>query len=224
MIRAYSSFARLGQAVELVSVLSIEDWEGNLLWEAPAAEPMDSAMDYETSLAMVEMMKGVVERGTGQSLRWKYGLTSEIAGKTGTTQDNADGWFIAYNPGIVAGAWVGADNPAIHFRTTALGSGAHTGLPIFARFMQEVEKDEDFEFISKAHFPDLSPELADRLSCSDYVLEDPDMTIIDKIRDVLARPDSLTEKKIRKPDVREKEEKKKEGFFKRLGNRLRKKK
>ncbi len=224
MIRAYSSFARLGQPVEPMTVLRIENWKEEVLWTTPEAEPMDSALDYGTARIMAEMMKGVVERGTGRSLRWKYGLASEIAGKTGTTQDNADGWFMGYNPGIVAGAWVGADNPGIHFRTTALGSGAHTGLPIFARFMQEIEEDRNFEFISSAHFPELSPELAKRLACQDYVLDDPNMTIIEKIMDVFARPDSIKEKKIRKPDVREKEEAKKEGFFKRLGKRLRKKK
>ena len=224
MISAYSTFARLGQPVDPVSVLRIEDWKGEVLWTAPEAEPMDSALDYGTSRVMAEMMKGVVERGTGRSLRWKYGLTSEIAGKTGTTQDNADGWFIGYNPGIVAGAWVGADNPGVHFRTTALGGGSHTGLPIFARFMQEIEKDGDFQSISSAQFPELSDSLADRLACQDFVLDDPNITIIEKIRDVFARPDSVKEKRIKKSDVRKQEEDKKEGFFKRLGKKLKRKK
>ena len=98
------------------------------------------------------------------------------------------------------------------------------GIAIFARFMKEIEKDRDYLSISSAHFPDLSPELANRLACQDFVLDDPNITIIEKIKDVFARPDSVKEKKIRKSDVREERKEKKEGFFKRLGNRLKKKK
>jgi len=224
MIEAYSAFARLGQPVEPVSILRIEDWKGEVLWTAPGTEPMDSAFDYATSRIMAEMMKGVVERGTGRSLRWKFGLTSDIAGKTGTTQDNADGWFIGYNPGIVAGAWVGADNPGVHFRTTALGGGSHTGLPIFGHFMQKIESDRNFQSISSAQFPVLPDSLAQCLACQDYVLEDPNITLIEKIKDAFAKSDSVKEKKIRKSDVEEEEKEKKEGFFKRLGNKLKKKK
>lgn len=216
MIMVYSSFANLGQPVEPVTLIKIEDWEGNILWKKEEVEPRDSVMDRVTSQAMVHLMKGVIERGTGRSLRTIFGLTSDLAGKTGTTQDNADGWFIGYNPAIVAGAWVGADNPGIHFRTTALGGGSHTGLPIFARFMQRIERDQNYDSISLAKFPQLSEELLARLDCPDYSLEDPDMSLLEKLFDGFVRSDTIKAKALKDPAIRKQEEQKKEKFFQRL--------
>lgn len=224
MVTAYSAFANQGLAVEPVSLLKIEDWQGTVLWEAEPAEPMESAMNSETARLMVEMMKGVVERGTGSGLRSVYGLRSDLAGKTGTTQDNADGWFIGYNPVLVAGAWVGADNPGIHFRTTTLGQGAHTGLPIFGKFLQQIERDPEFRTISQAKFPPLSEELASKLSCLDYTLEDPNMNFIEKLFDRFIQSDTTKSRKLQDPTIIKQEEEKKEGFFKRLRETFRKKK
>jgi penicillin-binding protein 1A len=226
MISAYTSFANLGKPVSPIALLKIQDWEGKLLWEAELPESMDSAMDLETSRIMVEIMRGVIERGTGASLRWLFGLKSDLAGKTGTTQDNADGWFIGYNPAIVAGAWVGADNPSIHFRTTALGQGAHTGLPIFARFMQKIEADRNFKYISTATFPELSPDLSSRLDCLDYSFEDPNMTRLERFFDGLINSgrDSSSMKELKQPDVIKEEPQKKKGFFERMRETFRKKK
>lgn len=224
MITAYSSFANLGQPIEPVYLLKIEDWEGNILWEYEKPEPRDSVMNYETAQAMVHLMSGVVERGTGRSLRTIFGLTSDIAGKTGTTQDNADGWFIGYNPAIVAGAWVGADNPGIHFRTTALGGGSHTGLPIFARFMQKIERDNNFSTISSAQFPPLSAELLSRLDCPDYSLEDPTISLIERLFDGFVRSDTIKAKALKDPAVRKQEDAKKSKFFERLKKVFKRKK
>jgi len=216
MVRAYATFANLGQPVQTVVLLKIEDWQGNLLWEKELDESPDSVLTQETARAMVHLMNGVVERGTGKSLRWLFGLKSDLAGKTGTTQDNADGWFIGYNPAIVAGAWVGADNPGIHFRTTALGQGAHTGLPVFARFMQRVERDPAFSYISMAEFPPLSDDLQARLDCPDYSLEDPDMTLLEKLFDGFVKSDTSKARRLSDPAVRKKEEERKKKFFDRL--------
>ncbi|MCK5821705.1 MAG: transglycosylase domain-containing protein [Bacteroidales bacterium] len=223
MVRAYASFANLGQPVEPVVLLKIEDWQGNLLWESVLDESPDSVLTQETARAMVHLMSGVVERGTGKSLRWLFGLESDLAGKTGTTQDNADGWFIGYNPAIVAGAWVGADNPGIHFRTTALGQGAHTGLPIFARFMQRIERDPAYDSISMAQFPPLSDELLARLDCPDYSLEDPNMTLLEKLFDGFVKSDTAKAKRLSDPTVRKQEDEKKKKFFERLKSVFKKK-
>ena len=157
-------------------------------------------------------------------MRWLFGLDAELAGKTGTTQNNADGWFIGYNPAIVAGAWVGADNPAIHFRTTTLGQGSHTGLPIFARFMQKIERDPKFANIKNSKFLELSDDLAYRLDCQDYSLEDPNMTILERIFNDLIKTDTTKSKELKDPAAQQKEEEKKKGFFKRLRETFRKKK
>ena len=86
-------------------------------------------------------MQGVINNGTGARLRSVYQLKGEIAGKTGTTNDNADGWFIGYTPSITAGIWVGAEDRQVHFQALALGSGSNMALPIWGIFMKKVLKD-----------------------------------------------------------------------------------
>ena len=225
MIRAYSVFSNLGRLADPVALLKIEDYEGNLLWQAEAASPTEPVMEYETARLMAEMMKGVVDRGTGTSLRWLFGLQGEIAGKTGTTQDNADGWFIGCNSRIVAGAWVGADHPSVHFRTIALGQGAHTGLPMFGRFFQQIERDPQYRQLALAGFPEMSPELSSQLDCQDYSLDNPNMTILEKIYQSLIQADTIKAKELKEPPkVQEKEhEEQKEGFFERMKRIFRKK-
>jgi penicillin-binding protein 1A len=95
-------------------------------------------MSEQVAYAMVSMLKGVVDFGTAKRIRSTYGLRAEIAGKTGTTNDNSDGWFIGVVPKICAGAWVGGDEKSIRFRSTALGSGSNMALPIWAKFMSKV--------------------------------------------------------------------------------------
>jgi penicillin-binding protein 1A len=115
---------------------------------------------------MIHMMQSVVSAGTGSSLRTKYGLTNDIAGKTGTTQSNVDGWFIAISPRLVVGAWVGADDPKMHFRSTALGQGAATALPIVAKFFQQANRDPELKKVLFARFAPLPEELADMMDCA----------------------------------------------------------
>ncbi len=224
MVRAYSTFANLGRPSEPVSLLRIQDWQGNLLWEAEQAEAPAPALNPETARVMVEIMKGVVEAGTGRDLRSVYGLKGDLAGKTGTTQNNADGWFIGYNPSLVAGAWVGADNPSIHFRTTGLGQGAHTALPIFARFMQELEKDPVYRSIALAQFPPLSDELAARMDCPAYSLEDPNPGLFEKIFDGLLKSDTTKTRKLKKREIKKEDTEEKKGLFRKLKDIFKRKK
>jgi penicillin-binding protein 1A len=114
---------------------------------------------------MIHMLKRVVNEGTGSSLRATYGLSNDIAGKTGTTQSNTDGWFIGITPHLVVGAWVGADDPRLHFRETSLGQGSRTALPIVGRFLQYANKDKALLHITRARFSSLSPDLLNRLDC-----------------------------------------------------------
>lgn len=173
MVTAYTAFANYGRAIKPVILLKIEDSEGNILYEAEENIPLKNAFYYETSEMMVQILREVVERGTAKSLRTQYGLQGDYAGKTGTTQNNADGWFIGFTPDVVAGVWVGADNPAIHFRTLALGQGAHTALPIFAKFMQQAEKSPKHRYIKNETFPPLEYDLLQDLNCADFALDDP---------------------------------------------------
>lgn len=171
MVTAYTAFANYGRAKQPVLILKIEDAQGKVLYEAEPSGFLNEAFNEETARMMVQILREVIENGTGSALYNRYHLQGDYGGKTGTTQNNADGWFIGFTPNIVAGAWVGASNPGIRFRTTALGQGAHTALPIFARFMQKAEQTADFSAIRTQRFYPLPEDLMTRLDCEDY-LED----------------------------------------------------
>ncbi len=102
------------------------------------------------------MLKAVVDGGTAGRLRFKYGMTGEIAGKTGTTNNNSDAWFMGITPTLVSGVWVGGDDRDIHFDTMVYGQGAAMALPVFALYMQKVYKDTHLGYNEKAVF-DLPP-------------------------------------------------------------------
>jgi len=191
MVSAYTTFANYGRPVEPLSLLRIEDRNGNVLFESEDNLPRDEVYDDEVGYYIVELMQGVIDRGTGASLRNVFHLKSEIAGKTGTTQDNSDGWFIGYTPNLVAGAWVGNDQPTIRFRSTALGSGGHMALPIFARFMQRLEKNAKLREYHKGSFYVVPYGLQRKMMCADYAEEDPDQNFFDSILRGFDRPDSL---------------------------------
>ncbi len=167
MAGAYGSLANQGNSVHPHYLLKIEDAEGNILWENEGYSS-ERIFSSETTALMVEMMKGVVNEGTAVRLRSTYGLSNDFAGKTGTTQNNADGWFIGMLPELVVAVWVGADNPAIHFRSTALGQGANTALPVFAEFYKQVNIDKDFYKLSRSKFPALPSNLAKKMDCDPF--------------------------------------------------------
>ncbi len=136
MTGAYSVFANQGTWTQPTYLLRIEDKNGNVLYTNHPR--VVQAMDEETAYVMNYMLKGVVDEGTGWRLRSKYGLRNPIGGKTGTTQNNSDGWFIGVTPQLVTGVWTGCEDRDIHFRSTSLGEGANTALPIFAFYMKKV--------------------------------------------------------------------------------------
>lgn len=171
MIGAYSTFSNEGIPVKPTYLLSIQDKSGKVL---ETFEPvlMKRALSKTSSIMIREMLKNVIDKGTGASLRYRYGLANDIAGKTGTTQSHADGWFIGITPDLIAGAWVGADDPRIHFRTIQYGQGAHMALPIWGRFMQQVNKDPAFSNIRHARFPRPPMEIVAALDCDPFMLEE----------------------------------------------------
>jgi penicillin-binding protein 1A len=139
------------------------------------------------------MMQTVVHEGTASRIRWRYGVYNDVAGKTGTTQANADGWFIAMTPQLVIGSWVGADDPRIRFRITELGQGSSTALPMVAYFLKQVNQDTTFKDISDARFKPLPRELQQQLDCDLYELTPELQEKIKKIafsRDSLIRADT----------------------------------
>ena len=139
MVAAYNTFPSKGVYVSPIFVTRIEDSMGNVLGEFNNRKK-EAISDY-TAYLMANLMQGVVNSGTGIRLRAKYGLKGEIAGKTGTTNDQSDGWFIRYTPSLTAGVWVGAEDRQVHFESLSLGGGSNMALPIWGIFMKKVVED-----------------------------------------------------------------------------------
>jgi penicillin-binding protein 1A len=150
MVGANGTFANRGRWVEPIFITRIEDRNGKVLEEfVPKSTEVFSE---EKAYVMTQLMKGVVIYGTGAALHGaKYKLTNPIAGKTGTTQNNADGWFMGLTPDLVAGCWVGGEDRSVHFNSTAEGQGAKMALPIWGKFFQKVYADKTIK-ISKGDF------------------------------------------------------------------------
>jgi penicillin-binding protein 1A len=124
-------------------ITKIEDKNGVLIKSfVPEQKELINA---NTAFKMVKMMRGVVDHGTARRLRFRYGFTGDIAGKTGTTNNQADAWFIGYTPQILAGAWVGCDDRYLRFSSEALGQGSAAALPIWGLFMQRVYADKSLD-------------------------------------------------------------------------------
>ncbi len=150
MVGAYNTYPSKGVHVDPVFVLRIEDKAGNVLSNFTARKR--EAISEHTAYLMVNLMEGVVNEGTASRLRWKYVPEGPIAGKTGTTNDQADGWFIGYVPKLTAGVWVGAEDRQVHFERLDQGGGANMALPIWGIFMQKVLKDGTLGISTKDNF------------------------------------------------------------------------
>lgn len=149
MVGALNTYTNEGIYIEPVFITRIEDKNGNVI-ERFIPEQQE-AMSEQTAYLMLEMLQGVVNEGTGIRLRYKYGFNHPIAGKTGTTQNQSDGWFIGLVPELTTGIWVGNEDRAAHFRSISLGQGANMALPIWAMYMQKLYDDPEIN-ISKAEF------------------------------------------------------------------------
>ena len=136
--------------VDPMFVTAIADNNGNIISEfSPRHVEVISEKAYYRILSM---LLNVVNEGTAHRVRSRFGLTAEMGGKTGTTNYNADGWFMGFTPQLVAGTWVGGDERYIHFNTMAYGQGASMALPIYGRFMKKVYADPTLNYSQSARF------------------------------------------------------------------------
>jgi penicillin-binding protein 1A len=138
MVSAYGTIANTGNYVEPVLVTSVQDGKGAVLEQFNPAPPQP-ALDARAAQVLLDVMRGVVDKGTGAGIRGKYGLKGDLAGKTGTTQDYTDGWFILIHPNLVGGAWVGFNDNRITMQDS-WGQGARNALHIVGDFFQQTEK------------------------------------------------------------------------------------
>jgi penicillin-binding protein 1A len=153
MVGAYSALANHGTFTKPYLIKRIEDKNGNVLYEHKAEA--QEAVSPNTAFAVIRMMQGVVDHpgGTASRLRGTYHFRNQIAGKTGTTQNNSDGWFIGATPNLVSGAWVGCDDRRLRFSRTAYGQGANMALPIWAIYMKYVYADKDIDLPEDPFIP-----------------------------------------------------------------------
>jgi penicillin-binding protein 1A len=179
MVAANATFANKGTYIQPTFITRIEDKNGKVLEEF--FPTTDEVFSEEKAYAMIQLMRGVVDIGTGTRLRFRYNLRNEIAGKTGTTQNNADGWFMGLTPDLVAGCWVGGEERSVHFNSTNEGQGASMALPIWGKFFQKVYADPSLKvskngFVKPANMGDVQLDCTefDRQSALDIPMEDLD--------------------------------------------------
>ena len=147
---AYTAFVQKGIRRAPILVTKIEDSEGNIL--AEFAPRTNEVYSEETADNMIDMMKAVIDHGTGRRLRYAFQMKGPIAGKTGTTNDNSDGWFVGCVPRLVTVVWVGGEERDIHFSSTASGQGSATALPVWALYMLKVYKDKSLGYNPEEDF------------------------------------------------------------------------
>jgi penicillin-binding protein 1A len=169
MVGAYTTYVNKGMHIEPIFVARIEDKNGNIVQDFVANQ--NEVLDEQTAFVMIELLRNVVNNGTGVRLRYKYNLRNDIIGKTGTTQNYSDGWFIGCTPDLIAGSWVGCEDRYIRFQSMANGQGASTALPIWAYFFQKVYSDSanfKSEFDPAKRFEQPKDRLSIELDCSRY--------------------------------------------------------
>ncbi len=165
MTGAMSCFSNKGVHIEPTFITKIEDKNGNII--ESFFPKKNEAFNEATAYLMINLMKGVVEGGTGSRIRYKYKIEPEVAGKTGTTQNNSDGWFMGLTPTLVTGVWVGCEDRSVHFRSITYGQGATLALPIWALYMRKIYSDKSLKFPT-SDFENPDNELPVEIDCSKY--------------------------------------------------------
>ena len=165
MVGAFNTFANRGVHIKPQYLLRIEDKNGNILEEFYPER--NEAMDEVSAYLMVDLMKGVVLEGTAGRLRRTYKFNYPVGGKTGTTQNNSDGWFIGFTPDITTGVWAGGEDRQVRFRSTAQGQGANMALPTWAIYMNKVYNDPELQY-SHGDFQKPGVEINVETNCGDY--------------------------------------------------------
>jgi len=177
MVGAYGVFANKGVWTQPNFITKIEDKNGVVLYESKPI--IKVAMNEEVAYVMTRMLRGVVTGGTGSRLSYKYKVNAPIGGKTGTTQNNSDGWFMAITPDLVAGVWTGCEDRAFHFTSTSYGEGANSALPIYAGFMRRVYGNPNLK-VGKNDFEPPTGGVSIVYDCNQYQQQEQTPTELDK--------------------------------------------
>lgn len=150
MVSAYTAFSNHGIRTAPLFVTRIEDNEGNTV--ATFAPQMSEVISEDATYKMLTMLRSVINEGTGNRIRRIYNITADMGGKTGTTNDNSDGWFMGFTPSLVSGVWVGGEDRDIHFDSMLYGQGASMALPVWGLYMQKVYADKALGYSQEETF------------------------------------------------------------------------
>ncbi len=208
MAIAYGTFANGGEALEPVFIKAIRASDGTLLYQDSKVVSRDRILTDSSAELLTAMLQKAVVEGTGASLKSVYGIQMPLAGKTGTSQDYGDAWFLAYNPEMVVATRVGATYPVIHFKNGSNGSGSALALPLVAKTLQGVQKNRSLKRKYVKPFASMTDENSLALNCNDYVDDSEFEKFFD---DFFAKKSTTFEKASKKA-----KKKNKKSFFKRL--------
>jgi penicillin-binding protein 1A len=179
MMKVYGTIANEGKRPEPVTVIRVTDRRGKTIYDYqkelaldPSLGPHEVALTVDQAATMTKMLQNVVDYGTGARLR-SY-VRGDFAGKTGTTQNHSDGWFMCFNPKYVTGAWVGGESPAVRFRSMALGQGSAMALPIVGGFWNRIASDKKLSKLLLDRFPTPKPEVLALMGCQPWISISPD--------------------------------------------------
>jgi penicillin-binding protein 1A len=191
MIQPFATLANGGRRVKPIAISRIETYDGKVLVEFNQ-DTARQVIEPETANLLTHMLESVATYGTASRLRWRYGLYNiPIAGKTGTSQNHADGWFIGYTPKLLAGVWIGGDSPLVRFRNFENGQGAATALPVWAFFMRKVHDNNAFSQWHGGEFPPLTPEQRRSLACPMRIPSPEELLADSLLQDSLMRLEML---------------------------------
>lgn len=171
MIEVYGTLANQGLRTTLHFLDRIETADGQVLIHGSEiiGKKTSQVLTREEASVMTHLMQSVVDSGTARRLRYDFGLRGAIAGKTGTTQNQSDGWFIGFTPRLVAGVWIGADLPLVHFRSIRTGQGSNTALPVWGQFMRKVQGNSKTVQYTRGTFPAPPDTILAQLDCPHYL-------------------------------------------------------
>jgi len=205
MAEAYSTFANKGIHRQGQVLYKIENQQGEILEVFhQEKQPPQRILTPKVCEQVTMMLQGVVDRGTARSLKRNFRFQGDIAGKTGTTQNHADGWFVGFNPNLVFAGWVGAEYPAVHFKNLQYGQGAATAFPIAGHFLHQLQSEHPgTRYLSRFNYQAIDTA---SYNCLDYREKAPG--VLEKLFDIF--------------DKKEKEEEEKKSFFERLFDKLKK--
>ncbi|HPF92463.1 MAG TPA: penicillin-binding transpeptidase domain-containing protein, partial [Tenuifilaceae bacterium] len=176
MVGAYGTFANKGVHTEPLMVTRIEDKNGNVL--ATFHPQRNEAISEQTAYLMLNLLEEVINKGTGIRLRYRYNLHGPIGGKTGTTQNHSDGWFMGIVPNLVGGVWVGAEDRSVRFKEIGMGQGANMALPIFALFLDKVFNDGHLGVTPNDTWEKPLKGLNVRIDCDEQIVDQDDQLLI----------------------------------------------